>query len=243
MSLADRGGYIEARTVLRGIEEDLQSLAVTEAPDAAAPSDDVAAAAAMVAQLRLDVRNMSHGYASQQAYQGGGRAYSCMMSKSHATQRSTHVSSMPLAGPGQALAAPGPGAFSSVLGGHTHRVQMAMANMRSPRAGLPLPSLTPPSPTGARPRSASGAAPDTPTKKSRVKLFLNQVQHSFRRSSRDGEGVAAPPAGAPLRPGAVGAQVSARPYSMHVAVDRRWLLLWERAPMFVCCAQASSGVV
>lgn len=200
--------------MLRGIEEDLQSLAVSEASDEA-PSDDVAAAAAMVAQLRLDVSNMARGYASQHAYQSGGRAYSSMMSKSHATQRSTHISSMPLAGPSPPPLAASRLGVAPGIRGPVPQFPTAAPNIWSaPADGLPSPP-TPLSPSAARPRSASGVDPGTPTKKSRVKMFLNQVQHSFQRSSRDGEDVAALPgehtAGPSLRPGAVGVQVRLRP--------------------------------
>ena len=51
----------QAQTVLAGIEQGLQSLLVSEAPDdASVASAEATSAAAMVQQLRSDVRNMSH---------------------------------------------------------------------------------------------------------------------------------------------------------------------------------------
>lgn len=171
MSLADRGDYGTARTVLHGIEEGLQSLAVSEAPDDSATGDEaaaeVAAAAAMVQQMRLEVRNMSAACSSRSAYDGGGRGYSKMVSKSHATQRSTYMPSV--------AAAP---ELAHPALRHTARRSPAVA------AAAALPPA--PGSPGARPRSASGEGPETPTKKSRVKMFLNQMTQSFRRSSRDG---------------------------------------------------------
>ena len=145
----------QAQTVLAGIEQGLQSLLVSEAPDdASVASAEATSAAAMVQQLRSDVRNMSHGFSSAAQYQQGGNAYSRMMSKSHATQRSVHSTMGPDSLP---ASLPGAGAVSRAA------------------AGMPV---------SARPRSAGGAAPDTPTKKTRMVRSYAAPQQAAAWDSR-----------------------------------------------------------
>lgn len=100
MNLADRGNLGQAQHVLHSIEQGLQSLMVAEASDNGSelPSGSVAGArapegaAAMLGQLRADVQAMSQGFATDASYRQGGNAHASMVTRSHATQRSTHAS-------------------------------------------------------------------------------------------------------------------------------------------------------
>eukprot|EP00892_Ulva_mutabilis_P002319 jgi/Ulvmu1/12088/UM084_0011.1 len=96
MSLAEGGDYGAARGVLRGVDEDLESLGALEAPDdGSEASADIAKTVVMVHQLRRDVRNLARGYRDRKAYAfEGGAAHTRMLVQSHSMQRSAYDGAM-----------------------------------------------------------------------------------------------------------------------------------------------------
>eukprot|EP00892_Ulva_mutabilis_P002320 jgi/Ulvmu1/12089/UM084_0012.1 len=160
MNLADGGNLGQAQHILHSIEQGLQSLMVSEASDdttvahpygSPATRQPSAAAAAMLGQLRSDVRSVSHGFSSIEQYSQGGGAFANMVTRSHATQRSTlSVPQAPTAPPAAA-----PGAFTHAASVHP-AVPQGLRNHNIgevpgpavPQSGLGCmrPLLPPPSP-------------------------------------------------------------------------------------------------
>ena len=155
LSLADGGDISGARRVAERVEEDLESLAATEAEDDG--SAEASAAFAVVRRLRADVGNMASAFSSRDTYCGGGHAYCQMMSKSHAQQRST-------------LAALPPGVPKPPAAAVASAAQPSLAT-------LPESVQTPPIS-----ESGPGQASTVPVPRTRASVFAG-IANRFKRAS------------------------------------------------------------